>query len=138
MTILKQWVWPVVAGFVVASAVMMAFELTNSFFYPLPADLDWYDTAAVQALTKSLPWTAFILVILGWAVGSFCGGYITSRLAGETRFRVTAVLAILLVLAGIANVLMLGHPMVFTIIGLAVLAVFPYLGYLAYRVFEKK
>ncbi len=74
MNFLKLKVWPVVAGFVVASIVMMAFEFTNSLFFPLPSDLDWMDTAAVQALTASLPWTAYILVLLGWIAGSFAGG----------------------------------------------------------------
>lgn len=130
MIFLKRWVLPVVAGFVVASAVMMLFETLNSFLFPLPKDLDWSDQAAVKALTLSLPWTAFILVILGWAAGSFVGGWVSTYLSGEVSYRVTALLSALLVLAGIANVLMLGHPLIFTILGIAALAAFPYMGFL--------
>lgn len=118
-----------VAGFFVASAVMMLFEYINSFFFPLPADLDWTDAAAVHAFTLSLPWTAYILVILGWALGSFKGGCVTTYVAHEKQFRVTAVLAAILVIAGIGNVLMIGHPPLFTALGIAVLAVCPYLGH---------
>src|SRR6266576_1660431 len=108
MNILKHWVWPVVGGFVVAALIMMLFEWVNSFLFPLPKDLDWMDTVAVQAFTASLPWTAYILVFLGWAIGAFEGGCTTAWLAGENQFRVTAVLTVLLVLAGIADMAMLG------------------------------
>ena len=148
MNILKRWVWPILAGFVVASIIMLIFEWINHFIFPKPAGLDLYDTAAVQAFTASLPWKAYILVFLGWAVGSFEGGCTTAWLAGEKparpdghsggQFRVTAVLAVLLVLGGIADMMMLGFPIVPTALGILILAVFPYLGYTALNMFERK
>src|SRR6185369_3883314 len=67
MNILKRWIWPIAAGFIVASIIMLIFEWINHFIFPLPVGLDQHDTAAVQAFTASLPWTAYILVFLGWA-----------------------------------------------------------------------
>ena len=129
MSFLKLKVWPVVAGFIVASIVMMIFEFINSFLFPLPENLDWADTASVQALTASLPWTAYILVLLGWAIGSFKGGCVTTYLSGEKEYRVTAALSILLVIAGGIDMAMLGHPLVFSVLGTATLLFFPYLGH---------
>src|SRR5205085_10773641 len=99
MDILKHWVWPVVAGFIVASVIMLIFEWINHFIFPKPAGLDLNEAAAVRAFTASMPWSAYILVFLGWAVGAFEGGCTTAWLAGEKQFRVTAVLTVLLVLA---------------------------------------
>ena len=65
MGILKQWVWPVVTGFIVASVIMLVFEWINHFIFPKPAGLDVTDATAEQAFTASLPWTAYILVFLG-------------------------------------------------------------------------
>ncbi len=129
MNFLKLKVWPVVAGFVVASIVMMAFEFTNSFFFPLPSDLDWTDTAAVQALTASLPWTAYIMVLLGWIAGSFAGGWVATRLSGDTQYRTALALGIILTLAGIANNMMIGHATLFNIIALPQFIIFTYLGH---------
>ncbi len=129
MNFLKTKVWPVVAGFIVASIVMMAFEFTNSFFFPLPNDLDWMDTAAVQALTASLPWTAYILVILGWMAGSFAGGGVATRLSGDTRYRTALALGIILTLAGIWNVMLLGHPLLFSITSIPQFLIFTNLGH---------
>ena len=138
MNILKQWIWPLVAGFIVASIIMFIFEWINHFIFPLPAGLDQKDTDAVQAFTASLQWTAYILVFLGWAVGAFEGGCTTAWLAGERQFRATAILAVLLVLAGIADMSILGFPLVSTLLGLLILVIFPYLGRYALNTFEKK
>lgn len=138
MYILKKWVWPVVAGFIVASIIMVAFEWINHFLFPLPANLDVNDIAAVHAFTASLPWTVYILVFLGWAAGSFVAGYVCARLAGEKQFSAVAILTVLLVLAGIADMLMIGFLMPAMILGVVVLAVFPYLGRYAFNAFQTR
>jgi hypothetical protein len=138
MNILKTWVWPVVAGFIVASLIMLVFEWLNHFIFSIPSNVDMNDTAAVQAFTASLPWTAYILVFLGWAVGAFEGGCTTAWLSGEQKFRVTAVLAVLLVIAGIFDMVGLGFPPAAAVLGLLILAIFPRLGYLALHAFERR
>jgi len=139
MQFLKLRIWPVVAGFVVASVVMMIFEFVNSFIFPIPSDLDWSDPAAVQALTASLPWTAYILVLLGWIVGSFKSGCVATYLSGDTKYRTAFVLGVLLTIAGIANNIMIGHDMFFNIVGLPMFIIFTYLGhrYLLYAQAKK-
>ena len=112
--------------------------MDKSFHFPLPAGLDTNNPAAVWAFTASLPWTVYILVFLGWAVGAFEGGCTTAWLAGENQFRVTAVLTALLVLAGIADMFMIGFPILAMMLGILILAGCPFLGRLALNTFEKK
>ena len=138
MKFLKQWAWPIVAGFIVASITVLIFEYINSFLFPLPEGLDWNDPVAVKAVTSALPWTAYILVFLGWAVGAFEGGCTTAWLASERQLRATQILASLLVLAGIADMLMIGFPPIFTGIGIVILGVSPFLGRSAMNAFETK
>jgi hypothetical protein len=138
MNILKRWVWPVVAGFLVASVIMVIFEYINSFFFPVPENGFSMSIEELHALTASLPWTAYILVFLGWAFGAFEGGCTAAWLAGENQFRATAVLAVLLVIAGIADMVMIGFPPIAMALGLLILAVSPFLGRLALNTFEKK
>lgn len=129
MNTLRYKVWPVVAGFIVASIAMLLLEWINSLFFPLPENLDWMDPAAVQAFTASLPWTAYVLVILGYIIGSFKGGFVTTYFSGETTYRMSLVLGVLLTLAAIANILMLGHSYVFAAVSLPTFIVFSYLGH---------
>lgn len=121
--------WAVVAGLLTAFIIMMVFEFANSYIYPLPNGMDVVDVAAVQAFTATLPWTAYILVLLGWIVGSFKAGCVTTYIAKERRYKLSLLVGIVLTLLGVVNNAMLGHNMFFNIVGLPMFIVFTYLGH---------
>jgi hypothetical protein len=120
---------PVVAGLITASVIMMLFEFVNSFFYPLPKDFDLSSFDALHTFTTTLPWTAYILVLLGWIVGSFKAGCVATYLAKEEKYKMSLVVGIILTILGILNNLIIGHDMFFNIIGLPMFLVFTYLGH---------
>ncbi|MCE9548865.1 hypothetical protein K8Q98_00470 [Candidatus Nomurabacteria bacterium] len=126
---LKFKAWPVVAGLVGAFIIMMIFEYVNSFFYPLPEGLDIKDTAGLQAFTATLPWTAYILVFLGWLLGAFKAGCVTTYLSKERTYKLSFIVGLILTLLGIANNIMIGHDMFFNIVGIPMFLVFTYLGH---------
>lgn len=126
---LKAKAWPVVAGLVTAFVIMSAFEFANSLLYPLPQGLDIYDTVAVRAFTAALPWTAYILVFLGWVAGAFAAGLVATRLSRERAYRLSLVVGILLTIAGVANNIMIGHDTFFTVVGLPMFIICTYLGH---------
>lgn len=138
MNILKQWVWPVIAGFIVAGIIMLFFEWINHFIFPIPSDLDIYNSEAVRAFTASMSWKAYILVFIGWAVGAFEGGCTTAWFAKEKQFGATLALTIVLLLAGLGNTIMIGFPPIFMTISLLILATFPFLGRTALNTYQKK
>ena len=129
----KTKIVPVVLGFITASAIMMLFEFTNSFLFPFGDSFDTSDIDAVRAFAAHYSPQIFYMVLAGWFTGSVCGGYVTARLSRENAFRVTAVLALLLVLAGLLNHLMFHHPLWFNIVGFAALLGGTYLGWYAYN-----
>jgi uncharacterized membrane protein YciS (DUF1049 family) len=126
---LKMKLWPVVAGLGTAFFVMMFFEYINSFIYPLPADLDIMNPEAVWAFTASLPWTVYILVFIGFVLGAFKAGSVTTYLAKEETYRLSFLVGILLTLGGIVNSIMIGHDMIFNVIALPMFILFTYLGH---------
>ena len=130
---LKKKLLPVVAGFVAAFAVMMAFEFTNSLLFPFPAGMDTNDLEAVRAFSRSLPATAFILVIGGWALGSFAAGWLTTRLSGESSYRLSLLVGILLTVLGIANNIMFVPQPWVNVIGLPLFLVGSYIGHAVAR-----
>lgn len=127
--VFQNKMWPVIAGLLTAFVIMMVFEFVNSFFYSLPEGLDTMDNAALQAFTATLPWTAYILVFLGWVVGAFVAGYVTTYLAKEDMYRLSLVVGVALTLLGILNNMMIGHDMLFNIIALPMFIIFTYLGH---------
>ena len=126
---LMRQAWPVVAGLVTAFIVMTILEYSNSFFYPLPEGLNPYNTAAVQAFTASLPWTAYILVLVGWIMGAFAAGALTTHLSREETYHLSFIVGVILTILGIINNILIGHAMYFSLIGLPMFFIFTYLGH---------
>jgi hypothetical protein len=126
---LKTRLWPVVAGLLAAFIVMMIFEFINSLFFPLPTGLDIYDPATVKAFTASLPLQAFVLVLLGWALGAFKAGCVTTYLSKNRTPKLALIAGVILTGLGIVNHFMIGHPLWFNIVGLPLFIIFAYLGH---------
>ena len=123
MRILRS-VAAVVLGFVAASAVMIAVEFLNGrVFYPelAKAAEGVTDREAIRALFAAAPVGALLVVVGGWILGSFAGGWVAARAAPRAGTRHALVLGLLLTLAGIANNLMLPPPPWFWIAGLIVM-----------------
>ncbi len=114
----------VVAGFVVASIVMMLVESINGhFYYPglAKAAEGVKDREALRVLLANAPVGALLVVIAGWALGGLAGGWVTAKLSPQATTWPNVVLGAFLTLAGVANNLMLPPPVWFWFGSLAVL-----------------
>lgn len=107
-----------IGALVAAFAVMMCFEFVNSLFFPFPAGMDVNNLEAVRAFSISLPWNAYILIWFGWVLGSSLAGWLVVRISGEKTDKLPVIVGLILTALGIANFLMLTHPIWFVIIGL--------------------
>lgn len=113
----------VVAGFVVASAIMMVVEFTNGrLIHPdlAKAAEGMKDPQALRELLASAPVSAFLVVLFGWIAGGFAGGWVAARMAPSNRMRHALILGALLTLAGIANNLMIPPPLWFWVVSVLV------------------
>jgi hypothetical protein len=119
----------VIAGFIVASAVMMVFEFTNSKIFTFPANLDRSDLNAVREFARTLPQTAFLLVLGGWAVGSFLAGWVVRKIARESGLTLPVILSALLLLGGILNFMFLPHPLWVMALGVLIFLTLPLAGF---------
>lgn len=125
---MRRAIIAVIAGFVSAFAVMMTFELTNSFLFPFPPGLDVNDVAQVRAFAASMPLSALVLVAAGWISGSFVGGYIATVVAGEDNLTPAHIIGVLLTATGALNAWMIQNPPWFHAGGLPVFVLFSAIG----------
>ncbi len=109
----------VLLGFVVAVIVLVAAEVVNSKIFPLPAGIDPTNMEALKQVVANLPARAFVLVVMGWAVATFCGAWLAARLASRVQAVHGGVVTVMLIVAGILNMLDLPHPTWVWIAGLA-------------------
>jgi sorbitol-specific phosphotransferase system component IIBC len=87
--------------------------------FPFPAGIDPANTEALKQAVANLPARAFVLVVIGWAVATFCGAWLAARLASRAPAVHGGVVTVMLVAAGILNMLDLPHPTWVWITGLA-------------------
>ncbi len=121
----------VVVGFVLASVVMMAVEAVNGrLLYPElgRAAAGMTDRQAIRQLLAAAPVGAFLVVILGWALGSAAGGFAAASIGARSPLGHALAVGVLLTLGGIANNLMLPPPLWFWIVGLIVFLPAAYVG----------
>jgi len=103
----------VIAGFAVASVVMMAVETVNGkVLYPELGTMaeDVTDREALREVVASAPVGSLLVVILGWLLGSTAGGYVAARIGASAPERHALALGVLLTLAGILNNLLVPPP----------------------------
>ena len=130
MSVLRS-IGAVIAGFVVASVVMMIVESINGHvLHPelAKAAQQVTDREALRALMANAPVSALLVVLVGWILGSVAGGWVAARLAARSSIRHGVVLGALLTVAGIANNLMIPPPTWFMIAGLVTFLPSAYLG----------
>ena len=113
----------VLAGFVAASVVMMVIETVNGrVLHPELGKMaeGMTDREAIRALLATAPVGAFLVVLIGWLLGSLLGGFLAAWIGWNAPVAHALVLGGLLTLAGIANNLMVPPPGWFWVVSLAV------------------
>jgi hypothetical protein len=107
----------VLAGIVVSQLVILLTEYLGSVLFPPPAGVDLTNPAAMRAFVEQLPAMALVLVLAGWAVGSFIGGWLTARLAPGAPIVHALIVGCLGTAAAVVNVMTIPHPAWFSVLG---------------------
>lgn len=103
----------VVVGFIVATAIFMLFEMGNSMVVARPSAEVMADHAKLAEYMANGPAMAYIIVLIGYFIGSFTGGFVATKMGrrwspGAT---LTIIVGSLLTLAMVTNIMTLpGQP----------------------------
>jgi hypothetical protein len=119
----------VLAGAVAALALIMAVQQICALVYPPPAALDPYDRKAMAAYMATMPASAFLLVLSSYVIGTFGGAWLSAWLARRAPWLHGMIVALLLLLASVANLIMIpAHPLWFVIANLLLVPAAGWLG----------
>jgi chromate transport protein ChrA len=101
-----------VVGVVVAFVIVMVWQMLTHMIDPPPSDMNWRDATAVAEFMRAMPVWKYAVVILGYGLAAFAGGWLAALVARDRGWP-TGVPAGALILGTFANVYSLPHPIWF-------------------------
>ena len=110
----------VVVAMIVAIAIMMVVEMANSMVIMPPSDDVMKDAAKLREFMANGPVKAYVIVLVGYVLASFAGGFIVTKMSRRESPGLTLpiIIGVLLELGMVANILMLpGQPIWFVVAG---------------------
>jgi CBS-domain-containing membrane protein len=124
-------------GCVAAILSIVAVQFLSNALYPMPENLNFEDPTVIAEITKNMPLAQFWLILFGYALGSFVGGLVATRMHPEGGKSTTIVVAIILLLLGIMNMLTIPHPTWFWFVSCSIYIPFALLGSFIYIKIKK-
>jgi hypothetical protein len=115
----------VLAGVVVAGVVVVAIEAVGHRVYPGP---EGHDHEALAAYIRTAPPGVFLFVLAAWGIGTLAGAWLAAWLAGRAPVVHGLIIGGLLLLGALANLLMIPHPVWFSVVGVAMFLPAAWLG----------
>ena len=105
-------------GVVTMMFTIYAIESIGHLLYPPPAGLDPRNPDHLQMIVAVAPAGAMAMLVLGWTVGTFVGGWVGARIARHAR--AAAIAVALFVMAGVAGMIVMvpEHPKWVSVLGL--------------------
>ena len=116
-----------VLGIIAAGGIVAVVEALGHAVYPIPPDVDFNDPVQFGNYVQSLPVGAFIFVAGGWTSGTLGGGLLACFIARERPFVYSGIVGGFILVATVVNLMMIPHPLSFSISALIAIAVMTYI-----------
>ena len=131
---MPKGILPIFAGMATAMLVIFLMEFISHSVYPIPQGVNLKNKEDLIAMINGMPLGAFCFILLGYAFGSFSGGLVAAMLSTEKRIRTSLIVGTVVMLGGVMNIIMIPHPMWFTIATFFAYLPFAYLaGYIVQK-----
>jgi hypothetical protein len=118
----------VLLGFITGFVIIVGCEYANIRMFPLPEGVNPADPASLNAALAAMPAKAMILVIVGWAIGTFGASFVAARLAPQFKSLHGMILGLIFLGGAIMNMREFHHPAWFWIVGILVFFPAAYVG----------
>lgn len=119
----------VIAGIVIATLVSTGIETINDQLHPFPPELDPTNHYELSEYLKHRPAPALVVVLIGWAIGSFLGGFTARLITRKPNPAPAYITGLFLMSAGVVTLFLYPYPTWYIISGLLVFIPLTLLGY---------
>lgn len=131
---MKRNILSVVVGLATAVITFLITETINASLHPTPLNLDFKDSIAVKIFYENQPLSLWLLVLVGWIIGSLICGLLIKVISKNENRKLPIIAGCILTLSAVANFFSLPHPTWFIIIGLIVFVPSTILGHKLYKI----
>lgn len=111
-----------IVAMIVAMGVIMIVQMLNTTIVSPPSDEVMNDPARLREFMATLPTTAYVVVLIGYMLGAFAGGFIVTKMSRQVGGGQTLaiLIGVLLIVGGILNffVMLPGQPAWFIAVSL--------------------
>jgi hypothetical protein len=118
----------VILGLIASFVTILIFESISHIIHPMPEGMDLNDMEAIKGYISTAPSIVFVLVILGYAIGSLVAGLISSAIAVTNKMTKAITVGGILMGLGAYNLFMIPHPIWTIIISIFVFIPCSYIG----------
>jgi len=122
-----------IAGVVIAFVLVALVEMVGHAFYPPPEGLDFADADAMRAYIDTVPLGALLFVAGAWFIGTVGGTCAACAIGTAKPLIFAGVVGGLVLVATIANLIMIPHPLWFSVLGIVGILVGAWLGTMCER-----
>ena len=117
-----------IAGIIIAGLLVWLVEMLGHTVYPPPTDLNFADSDAMRAYIDTLPLGALLFVAAAWFIGTLGGTAAACKIGDAKPMIFAGVVGGFMLLATAANLIMIPHPLWFSILGIVGIIVAAWLG----------
>lgn len=108
-----------IVGVTAAVVTVALVEYLGHAVYPPPANLDIENTEAMIDYVATLPLGALLFVLAAYVIGTFNGVFVAVWIGRAKPFAFALVVGVLMLVATITNLIMIPHPLWFSISAVA-------------------
>ena len=121
----------VIAGLITFYVVVSGVQMLNGIIFGAPPPETMTDPAAMSAYVAGLPTAAFIVLLLGYVLGSFVAGFVMRKISHWDSLVLPLIVGVLGTVGWIANLAMVPHPIWVAVVGFFCYIPFAILGHRA-------
>ena len=115
MSSVVRSVGAVLVGLIAAMVFVVGVEALSAWLHPFPPGVDPSDLDALEAHVARYPAGVLLLVVVGWSLGTLLSSWLATRLGSGRHLAHGIVVGSILLVAAVANMLMLPYPIWFWI-----------------------
>jgi hypothetical protein len=114
MSIVKR-ILAVIAGVAIGLVFVMIGDGCSMSLGHVPQNIDPSDKKAIAEIAAHMPLSAFLIMLVAYAVGAFLGGLVATLITGRQMSRPAIMVGTILTIGSILNQMEIPHPIWFLV-----------------------